>query len=257
MKIMIDPGHAGSNTGAVSIIPEGKQNWTISNAIVRALKDYPITAVLSRTQNESPSLQERALRAKQQNCDALISVHFNAGGGDGCEVWRQDFVKDTTAIQSKLISINLEKVMVAAGQQTRGIKIKYNKANTRDYYGILYESQKVGIPAVLFEIAFVDSADAYDFDTDVELAKWGKVIAQGIANTYNLKKIVPVVSTPITNTLLKVGSRVKIIGTHYATGQKIPAWVKLKTYTVARFSQGKVLLKEINSWVNIADVKVK
>lgn len=53
----------------------------------------------------------------------------------------------------------------------------------------------------------------------------------------------------------KVGDRVKIIGSHYATGQKIPTWVKLKTYTVGRLNGTRILLKEIVSWVYDNDIK--
>lgn len=51
-----------------------------------------------------------------------------------------------------------------------------------------------------------------------------------------------------------VGDKVKIVGTHYATGQVIPQSQKLKTFTVSKVSNGKVLLKEIVSWVWIKDV---
>lgn len=53
-------------------------------------------------------------------------------------------------------------------------------------------------------------------------------------------------------------SRVKITGTHYATGQLIPASRKLKTYTVSKLAPGakgtKALLKEIVSWVYVKDL---
>ena len=51
-----------------------------------------------------------------------------------------------------------------------------------------------------------------------------------------------------------VGNTVKIIGTHYATGQIIPEWVKAKVHTVKQVAGGKVLLLEINSWVNLKDL---
>lgn len=52
-----------------------------------------------------------------------------------------------------------------------------------------------------------------------------------------------------------VGDKVKITGTHYATGQKIPLWVKLKTHTVGRLNGSRILLKEIVSWVYDNDIK--
>lgn len=56
--------------------------------------------------------------------------------------------------------------------------------------------------------------------------------------------------------ILKVGSKVKITGSKYATGQEIPSWVKVKTYTVKELQGDKVLLQEIMSWVYKKDIEV-
>lgn len=57
---------------------------------------------------------------------------------------------------------------------------------------------------------------------------------------------------------IKVGSKVRITGTHYATGQKIPNWVKAKAYTVSSISSSKALLDKngICSWVKLNDLKL-
>lgn len=48
--------------------------------------------------------------------------------------------------------------------------------------------------------------------------------------------------------------RVNKSASKYSTGQTIPSWVKTRTYTVAQIASGRVLLKEIMSWVRIQDV---
>lgn len=53
---------------------------------------------------------------------------------------------------------------------------------------------------------------------------------------------------------VRVGSKVKIIGSKYATGQTIPDWVKPKTYTVQQIAGDKALIKEIVSWVFTKDL---
>ena len=54
-----------------------------------------------------------------------------------------------------------------------------------------------------------------------------------------------------------VGSKVKVTGSKYATGQTVPGWVKQNTYTVSEVgSGGKLLLKEIVSWVYIKDLQL-
>lgn len=61
-------------------------------------------------------------------------------------------------------------------------------------------------------------------------------------------------SKPVPAKTLKVGSKVKITGSKYATGQTIPDWVKSKTYTVQQIAGDKVLIKEIVSWVFTKDL---
>ena len=55
---------------------------------------------------------------------------------------------------------------------------------------------------------------------------------------------------------VRAGDIVKIKGSKYATGQRIPMWVKLKKHTVKSVNGEKALLKEINSWVYTADLTV-
>jgi len=54
-----------------------------------------------------------------------------------------------------------------------------------------------------------------------------------------------------------VGQRVTLQGfaTNYATGQFIPVSVRNKIYTIAQVEKGKVLLKEIMSWVLNQDIR--
>lgn len=51
-----------------------------------------------------------------------------------------------------------------------------------------------------------------------------------------------------------VGDKVKVIGSRYATGEAIPAWVKTETFTILQVTNDKVLLKEIMSWVYQKDI---
>jgi len=58
---------------------------------------------------------------------------------------------------------------------------------------------------------------------------------------------------------LKVGSNVKITGANYATGQKIPQWVKDRTHVVSQLKPDKALLGHpdgINSWVYTKDLSL-
>lgn len=54
--------------------------------------------------------------------------------------------------------------------------------------------------------------------------------------------------------VIEVGSKVRIIGTNYATGEPIHDSYKVSFYTVSQMGNGKALLKELNSWVFLKDL---
>jgi len=65
------------------------------------------------------------------------------------------------------------------------------------------------------------------------------------------------VSTKATSSpTIKVGAKVtlKSSATKYATGESIPKSIKGKKYTIQQVGSGKVLLKEIYSWVKTSDL---
>ena len=55
---------------------------------------------------------------------------------------------------------------------------------------------------------------------------------------------------------ITVGSKVKVIGSKYATGQTVPSWVKANTYSVTRIDGKRALLSDIISWVNLSDLQL-
>lgn len=58
------------------------------------------------------------------------------------------------------------------------------------------------------------------------------------------------------NDEIVVGSKVKVVGSNYATGETVPSWVKSNTYAVIQVSGDKALLGSIISWVYFKDLKV-
>lgn len=62
-----------------------------------------------------------------------------------------------------------------------------------------------------------------------------------------------------TSTGMVVGAKVRIVGNNYATGQKVPQWVKDRTHVISKVSGEKALLGAnggINSWVYLKDLSL-
>lgn len=80
-RVVIDPGHGGSDRGAAG--PSGLSEKEVTLDIARRLKDalelqYGVEALLTRTDDSSVSLEKRAEFANQNGADLFISLHVNA-----------------------------------------------------------------------------------------------------------------------------------------------------------------------------------
>ena len=85
-KVVIDPGHGGSDSGAVGNgIIEKDYNLMISNYIYNRLKELGVDVYITRDRDETLTPTERVnrvLNAFGNSSDVLvISNHINAGGG--------------------------------------------------------------------------------------------------------------------------------------------------------------------------------
>lgn len=89
-------------------------------------------------------------------------------------------------------------------------------------------------------------------NADAMLAKLKRAGYDAFITTNSKTAVSPTSNKPS----LKVGSKVKVIGDRYATGQTVPSWVKNNTYTVQQLKSDKALLKEIVSWVYTKDLKI-
>ena len=80
MRICIDPGHGGSDTGALS--PHGWRekdvNLMQARAIRAALEKAGFHVVMTRDDDTFPALYDRPKMAYDERVDAFISVHHNA-----------------------------------------------------------------------------------------------------------------------------------------------------------------------------------
>jgi len=195
--IMLDPGHGGDNRGACANgILEKDVNWKTSVEVRDMLEARGIAVELTRTEDECPSLQERAQRARAWGADLLISIHHNAGGGGGAgyEIFKsvKATLDDNMAV---MLAGEYSKVQKAHGV---GIFTK-TLATGRDYYGIIRYNVALGIPAIISEYCYLDSPDVLHINTDEGIYKEAEAIAKAGCRLcgvdWEIKPLTPV--TPI------------------------------------------------------------
>lgn len=182
-KIFIDPGHGGSDPGAVGNGLQGKDlTLKIAKKIQALLKVYKNVSVkLSRTGDTYPTLTQRAVDANKWGADFFLSIHINAGGGTGYEDYRYSQVSassNTGKIQSNIHDA-IMKAIKPYGCATRGKKA----AN-------LAVLRQTNMPAVLTESLFIDRpADAKLLKNEAFLDEIAQGHVDGLVKAFKLEKI--------------------------------------------------------------------
>ena len=183
MKIYINPGHSNVDPGAVGYETERRLNVLTAGYMNEyLLANYDCQTKV--TDGKVNSVSTVAAEANSWKADLLVSIHFNAGGGDGYEAL---VYSDARVALGRIF----EKYVLAAGQNSRGVKL-------RPDLGVL---RLTNMPAVLNEGAFVDNKkDISDWNEDAELKKLGIAYAQAAAEFLGLQKK----ATPANDILYRV-----------------------------------------------------
>lgn len=170
-KIYINPGHSDVDPGAVGYETERVLNVKVSDFMNRhLLENYEVLTKV--TEGKINSTAVVSWEANAWGADLFVSIHFNAGGGDGYEALVHN---ENRVALGKLF----EKYVKAAGQNSRGVKLRPGLAVLR----------LTNMPAVLNEGAFVDhKADIADWNEDAELQKLGIAYAEAAAEYLGLER---------------------------------------------------------------------
>ena len=254
MNICISIGHGksakgGYDSGALGgNYQEFKIAREIGKYIGEIFKGYACTADVINY-DATLYLTDRIAHVNKHGYDLAMEIHLNASGGTGSEV----YYKHKSASGKKLAAAISKSIANTFGIRDRGAKVKINPANGTDYFGFVRSCK---CESLLIETVFIDTAsDRKHVETAAGQRQCAEAIVKAVADFYGIKKkaVKPSENKPTT---VRAGDIVKIKGSRYATGQRIPMWVKLKKHTVKSVSGNKALLKEINSWVYIADLEV-
>ncbi len=260
LVIAIDPGHGGSDPGAIGVngVREAEANWRIAQACVEELRSYAgVTVVLTQDNTVNLTRAERVDVALSKGADFVVSMHCNsvanAPGANGCEVW----IPNTSAynynechVPGKALGNIILQKLSALGLENRGLKTRSSETNTMypepggliDYLGINYYPRFSGVPGIIIEHAFVSNeADAAKLASAEWCEKMGVADAQAIAQYYGLSKT-PASSTDrgeAVETTATVAYNPAIMGSSSVTASQMAAWYnsKNKSYPSAVYSE--------------------
>ena len=169
MKIAIDLGHGvGKDGGAVGIITEESVISEVGNKVIEGLKSLGHDVLSVRPSSASSvtdSLSKRTESSNNFGADLFVSIHANAGGGNGSEVYTYGGKEMT---QARNVLNNL----VSLGFRDRGIKSEE-----------LYVINHTSADAMLVEICFVDTDSDVQLYNSIGSSSIAKAIVDGLTGS--------------------------------------------------------------------------
>ncbi len=181
IKILIDPGHGGSDTGSKGF--NGSLEKDISLEIAKKVagvlsQQKDLEVILTRSEDTNISLEERINMANSQNIDLVVSIHQNAQNGsrsaNGTETYYpQNGINDS----DKLAKSIQDTICLYLNTKNRGIY----PSNV----GIL---KSTDMPTALVEVGFLtNEKDEKNLKNQIYQNKMADGIAQGILSYIDSK----------------------------------------------------------------------
>lgn len=212
MKVLIDPGHGGADRGGHALpgLDEANLNLAISLAVAERLRAAGVEVLLTREKDEYRTLKQRTDMAVARKVDCLVSVHCNSLGGKGTASGIETLVQQASQA-SKDLGQRVQKAVVAAtGLPDRGVKTrdlddgKFHAVGAgtdpdvdADYYHVLREPAKAGIPAIIVECGFMDNAhDAAVLRDKTVQRRIGEAIADAVVEWGRARGLLPQPAQP-------------------------------------------------------------
>ncbi|RLL42728.1 N-acetylmuramoyl-L-alanine amidase [Oceanobacillus piezotolerans] len=181
MKLYLDPGHGGTDPGALG---NGLREKDVNLDIALRIRSLLVTnyenvsVMMSRTTDSTKDLQQRTNEANNWGADYYVSIHCNAFNGTarGYEDFIHDALSDATQT-ARYRDILHEEIAKVNQLTNRGKK----KAN-------LHVLRETTMPAVLTENGFIDNSQDAAL---MKLSTWRQNVAQGhvngISRAFNLQ----------------------------------------------------------------------
>lgn len=184
MIIGIDKGHSTwdkSPCGAVGLLNESKENRPVGDKVIQKLRALGHT-VIDCSCNSASNVDEQLVaivkKANAQKLDLFLSLHLNAGGGTGAEIYTTN-TSGAKEEAKRLIEIYCKRT----GFRNRGHK-----------FSELYVLRHTNAPAMLLEMCFVD--------TESDFKRWNNLGVETIANVIveGITGQIPMENKPVENT---------------------------------------------------------
>jgi len=224
--IVLDPGHGGTDPGAVlGARRESDDNLRLALAVQRLLQAQGQRVIMTRSTNVNVSLAERSAIFNRNNADIFVSFHRNAAGSTANGV--ENFVFTTASAGTVQNAFDVLDGIIDVGiQRNRGVR--------RGNFAVI---RSTNAPSMLLEMGFItNTRDNQLFDQNFNA--YAAAIARGIMTalstprpplphtfyTVTASDTLPAIANRFGTTQAALMQLNKLSGTGLITGQilKIP-----------------------------------
>ncbi|MEH1874585.1 N-acetylmuramoyl-L-alanine amidase [Nostoc sp.] len=177
LKIVLDPGHGGKETGASG--PTGYLEKDLNLVVSKLLRDDLVkrgaTVVMTREDDKELSLVERQAIISREEPAIAISIHHNSLPDDGDAEKIKGFAAFWYQPQAQNLAIFLQKYVVK----------KIGKPSYGVFWDNLALTRPTAAPSVLLELGFMSNPDEFEQIVNPEVEKkTAHAIAQGITEWF-------------------------------------------------------------------------
>ena len=160
MSILTDPGHGGKDSGAVSkdgYLLEKDVVLKVGSRINHLLDIRGLSSGMTRTDDSFITLQNRVQDADRRGAD-ILSIHCNAGGGSGIEVFTTHGQTDS----DEWATLVLEELSKEFPNQVLRTDYSDGDPDKEAKFTVLRNKKS----AILVELGFIDTAMGKAFLAD-------------------------------------------------------------------------------------------
>ncbi|MEH2437541.1 MAG: N-acetylmuramoyl-L-alanine amidase [Nostoc sp.] len=177
LKIVLDPGHGGKETGASG--PTGYLEKDLNLVVSKLLRDELVkrgaTVVMTRQDDRELSLAERQAIISQEEPAIAISIHHNSLPDDGDAEKTKGLGAFWYQPQAQNLAIFLQKYVVK----------KVGKPSYGVFWDNLALTRPTAAPSMLLELGFMSNPDEFEQIVNPEVQKkTANAIAQGITEWF-------------------------------------------------------------------------
>lgn len=216
----------------------GSKTWAVSSKKVLALEGL----AFSYTQVADNNTSTEDKKTTNERGTELFPLSFTTVLHSGAGV---DVRKEIESWQKLVTKVNY----FYLGGKKLGPKLQLRKVAVSEVK--LDNLGRIRLATLSFEFK------EYDKDTTSVKVSTSALKVKAKTASKKVKKTTNKAVKKATTKSIKVGSRVKPTGKTYATGQKIPQWVKDRSHVVSQIKGDRVLLGYPNgicSWVRLSEV---